>query len=625
MCGICGIFTPGRPIDRDLLERMNEALVHRGPDDRGIFIGDGIGLAMRRLSIIDLTGGAQPMANEDGTIHVVHNGEVFNFQELREELLTKGHVFRSRSDTEVLVHAYETWGDGMMVHLSGMYAFALWDAPRRRLLLARDRAGKKPLYWAPVEGGWIFASEPKALLAHPGVSRGVDPGALIRYLVARYVPSPHAIVPNVRKLAPAGLMVLEPDRPPKHETYWRLSGAPFQGTLQQARERFELVLTQAVRRRLVSDVPLGVFLSGGIDSACVAAKVRSVSEAPMHAFSIGFTDPSFDESSMAARVARHLGAEHHVMILDPPKMIGLIPELFGALDEPFADASVLPTYLLSKFTRGSVTVALSGDGGDELFAGYPTFVADAWARRLAWLPRWARAAGGGMADLLPVSHEYFNLGFKARQFWRGLVPDAPWRHHRWLCAFTPEELLELLPWPETVAAVQDQIDDEIREPDACLGGSVDETFHYYFRTYLTDDILFKVDRASMAASLEVRSPLLDDELIEFAHSLPPEHKLDGAIGKLLLRETFKRRLPEDVFRRRKQGFAVPMARWLAGELLPMARDLLSEARLKAQGLFNPGVVARLLDEHAARRRDHAMKLWTLMAFELWCERWGPRG
>jgi asparagine synthase (glutamine-hydrolysing) len=623
VCGICGIYTPGRPVDRDVLARMNETLTHRGPDDAGLLVDGDFGMAMRRLSIIDVTGGAQPMTGEDGSVHVVHNGEIFNFQELRPELEAAGHAFKTRSDTETLVHAYEAWGDAMLMRLNGMFAFAVWDAKKRRLLLARDRLGKKPLYLAEIDGGWLFASELKALTAYPGFSRAINPGSLIRYLVAEYVPSPHAIYEKTRKLPAAGSAVFENGKP-KFGTYWRLSGSPFQGSLDEAREHFEVLLTRSVRRRLISDVPVGVFLSGGIDSSCVTAKVRSVSNAPVHSFSIGFTDPSFDESGPAQRTSFHLGTIHHGEMFDVRQMIDVIPEIFGKLDEPFADGSVLPTFLLSKFTRSLVTVALSGDGGDELFAGYPTFVADAQARRLTWLPRWAAAVGRGFANLLPVSHDYMSFDFKLRQFWRGFTPDVGWRHHRWLAAFLPEELLELLPWPDVVARVQDEMDDEIRETDACLGGSVDETFHYYFRTYLTDDILFKVDRASMAASLEVRSPLLDDDIVEFVHSLPPQHKLDGGIGKLLLRYAFRTRLPDEVFRRRKQGFAVPMARWLAGDLQPMVAELLSEERLTRQGLFAPAVVRRLIQEHVARKANHRKKLWTLLAFQLWFDRWGPK-
>lgn len=614
MCGIAGIYTPGRPVERAVLERMNAALIHRGPDAEGFLVEGDLGLAMRRLSIIDLAGGAQPMGNEDGSVQVVFNGEIFNFQELRAELEGAGHTFRTRSDTEVLVHAYELWGDAMAARLSGMYAFALWDRGRRRLVLARDKLGKKPLYLAEIDGGWAFASEARALLAHPGVTRTLDRGALIRYLVSEYVPSPHAIYARMRKLPPAGMLVFEGGRPGSVRTTWRLPAVPFRGS--GAREEFDALLKRAVRRRLVSDVPVGVFLSGGIDSGCVAAEVRDAAP-EVHSFSIGFSDPAFDESEAAAETARHLGLTHHAQRFDPAAMQALIPDLFRRLDEPFADGSILPTYLLSRFTRESVTVALSGDGGDELFAGYPTYVADAWARRLMGMPRALVEAGRWAADRLPVSHGYFSLGFKARQFFRGFTPDAPWRQHRWHCAFTPEELLELLPWPEEVARVQDEIDDEIRDPEPCLGGSVDETFHYYLRTYLTDDILFKVDRASMAASLEVRSPLLDDELVEFVHSLPPSMKLVGSTGKVLLREAFAGRLPPEVFTRPKQGFAVPMGRWLAGDLLPMARDLLSPARLGPQGILNPGPVERLLNEHAAGRADHRKKLWTLLALQLW--------
>jgi asparagine synthase (glutamine-hydrolysing) len=636
MCGIAGLLDPtGAPVDRAVLAAMTGALSRRGPDGEGFWYGRGVGLGHRRLKVIDLSdAAAQPMSNEDGAVQVVFNGEIYNFPDLRAELQGHGHTFRSRSDTEVIVHGYEVWGDAVVDHLDGMFAFALWDANRRRLLAARDRMGKKPFYWTQVRRAaapplFAFGSELKALLPVPGLDRAISPAALARYLAFEYVPPPQAIFAGVRKLDAAERLVLDLGRnangAPEVRRYWDL---PFPAQhsdwpVEEAAEELRRLIKRAVERRLVADVPVGAFLSGGIDSSTVVAAMAELAGADrIKTYSIGFGDQSFDESGHARLVANHLGTEHHEHRLDARATIEALPAVAELLDEPLGDASIVPTYLLCQFTRQQVTVALSGDGGDELFAGYPTFLADGPARLYDRLPAAVRGLAARAAQRLPASTDYFSLDFKAQQFLRGGTQPGPVRHQRWLSSFLPEELDTLLT-PEVRAAAGDPLAEVAAWADTTPARDErDRLMDFYTRFYLAGDVNVKVDRAAGAVGLEVRSPLQDTELVAFACQLPPALRLRGLTSKYILKTAMRGRLPDAIVDRKKQGFAVPVARWLREELAPALRDELAEGKLKREGLLKPAAVTRLVDEHVEGKRDRRKQLWTLYVLERWLGRYG---
>jgi asparagine synthase (glutamine-hydrolysing) len=622
MCGICGIVGPGA-VDRAALARMTRTLLHRGPDDEGSHVqgyadGLGVGLGFRRLSIIDLDTGNQPIANEDGSLQLVFNGEIYNFRELRSELESQGHRFATNADTEVIVHLYEEHGPSCISRLNGMFAFALWDEPRRELVLARDRFGKKPLYYAELEGSLLFGSEPKALLQHPLCPRDLDLESLTRYLALEYVPSPRSIYAGICKLPAAHVLRWHAGRTTV-ERYWSLSfdhdeAASDDELVEEFRSRFG----KAVQRRLMSDVPLGAFLSGGIDSSSVVAMMASALPAgAVKTFSIGFDEPSFDESSHARRVAGQFGTDHHEEVFSSDVMVEILPAVMDFLDEPFGDASILPTYLLSRHTRSAVTVALGGDGSDELLAGYPTFPADRVARYYR-MPRLLHEhVVLALVDRLPVSTDNFSLDFKAKRFLRGAGATAAERHPAWLGSFSRGEQERLL--------VRSP-DDPLTEYRTELGRAptrdpVERLIYAYATTYLQDDILVKVDRASMACSLEVRAPFLDVDLVEFLGRVPPHLKLRRFDTKRLLKLAMRDTLPRGIADRDKKGFGIPIAKWFKHELRDALLDELSPGRIAKQGLFEPRAVRSLIDEHLSGRRDHRKQLWTLFAFQLWHRRW----
>jgi asparagine synthase (glutamine-hydrolysing) len=625
MCGICGVvqLDPEKPVARDLLTAMTAALSHRGPDGEGLYLAGPAGFGHRRLAIIDLDTGRQPLSNEDRTLWLTYNGELYNFRELRARLERAGHRFATRSDTEVIVHAYEEYGEQCLEELNGMFAFALWDARRQKLLLARDRMGIKPLYYAALPGGLVFASEPKAILVHPEVPRRLDPTALRLYLALEYVPTPHAMFADLRKLPPGHYLTLEQGRL-RLQPYWDLrlepEASPARPPAHWAAELRER-LRRAVNLELVADVPVGVLLSGGLDSGAVAAMMVEASSRRVPSFTMAFDDPSFDESAAARRVARHLGTEHHEFPLAADAAITLIPEIFQGLDEPLGDSSLLPTFCLARFTRRHLKVALGGDGGDELFGGYPTLLAHRLARYYQGLvpEPLRRRAEGLILGRLPVSFDNLSWDFRLRRFLAHYRLPAFLRHHRWLGSFTPEEQNRLL-MPEVAG---DHPDDFLLERARAAGGGdpLLQVSYGDFRLYLEGDILAKVDRAGMAHALEVRVPLLNRELVEFARKLPLDLKVRGFTTKYLLRRALRGLLPEDILRRPKKGFNVPMAHWLAGPLRPLLLELLSPTRLKRQGLFIPGYVQGLIREHLEGRRDHRKLLWTLVAFQLWYDKW----
>ncbi|HEY9721560.1 MAG TPA: asparagine synthase (glutamine-hydrolyzing) [Oscillatoriaceae cyanobacterium] len=628
MCGITGFFSLDNAPRGELatLSAMCRAMVHRGPDDEGLRLDGPVGLGMRRLSIIDVGGGKQPIANEDGTVWVVFNGEIYNYPALRERLEARGHRFATGSDTEVIVHLYEDHGEDFVQHLNGMFAIALWDERRRKLILTRDRLGEKPLYYAQVGQELLWGSELKCLLAHPALSRRLSLPALARYLQFEYVPAPHAILEGVHKLPPAHLLVAE-NGSWRVSPYWRLDltrREPVQDE-REAIAELETRLAEAVRMRLLSEVPLGVFLSGGIDSSTIAALAAREVPGKLQTFAIGFEDPSFDESAHARLVARHIGAEHHEEILSPARLLELVPRLTELLDEPFGDASVMPTYLLSAFARRHVTVALGGDGGDELFAGYPTYQAQSLAGVYDALPGPLRALVGGagraIANRLPVNPNNLSLDFKLKRFANGLDRPHLERHLQWLGSFSPDAQRSLLTAEARAAIAEDDLYDQHR---AVWGASAEwdaiaRYLHLDAVTYLPEDILVKVDRASMATSLEARAPFLDHTLVEYIAGLPSHYKLKGKRTKHALKEVAARYLPEAILKRPKKGFGIPVAKWLKGELRSTMLDAFAPERLREAGIFEVREVERLVREHLAGTHDHRKLLWTMLMFEFWRE------
>jgi asparagine synthase (glutamine-hydrolysing) len=634
MCGIIGFVNLDRQktADPQIARRMAGAIIHRGPDDEGFYSGGPVAMGMRRLSIIDLAGGHQPISNEDGSVWVVFNGEIYNYQELRQHLLERGHQLKTNSDTETIVHLYEEYGDELVQHLNGMFGFALWDERRRRLLVARDRMGEKPLYFTQTPEALVFASELKALVEHPSVERRINLLALRKYLQYEFVPSPHTMLEGIQKLLPAHRLIFEGGRW-RTERYWQLSydGQRLKISEDEAAEEVHRRLREAVRMRLVADVPLGVLLSGGIDSSSVAELACEAAGGRVKTFSIAFEEKSFDESSYARKVAAQLGTEHYEQRFTERQMLDIVPEIPRLLDEPLGDGSLIPTFLLSRFTRQHVTVALGGDGGDELFAGYPTYGAHRMAKLYQMIPRVIRS---GLIEpavaSLPVSTDNLSFDFKAKRFVRGASHAPGTRHTIWMGSYDAPLQRELLR-PEVIAANPDeQVFDEILAYDRLNGahrngaGKVDlieQMMKLDATHYLSECVLFKVDRASMAASLETRAPFLDHTFVEFVLKLPVEMKLKSQLsgwnGKYILKKAMRGRLPDDVIDRPKKGFGMPVAKWVKGELRDFVRDTFAPERLQRRGLFNVEYVQRLLDEHERGVADHRKLIWTLLMFEMW--------
>ena len=588
---------------------MSDALIHRGPDGSGSFIDaeNGVFLAHRRLAILDIQGGDQPMWNEDGQVCVIFNGEIYNHLDLRYELKRRGHVFRSdHSDTEVLVHGYEEWGADLPLRLNGMFAFVIYDRRRRKLFAARDRFGKKPFYYSAGDGFFRFASELGALLKHRRVERRLDEKSLQKYFAYGFIPAPNAAYRKVGKL-PGGHWLAFDIAAGRvtHAPYWQFKIEPLERIPRNPEdawgEELRALLSQAVKRRLVSDVPLGILLSGGIDSSAILAMaVRHVPPRQIQTFSIGFREQSFDESAYAARVADYFGTDHHYEILSLDKASDLVPTVLSKLDEPMGDSSLLPTYLLSRFARSKVTVALGGDGGDELFAGYDPFQALAatqWYRRL--VPGKMHAAVRSLAEFVPVSERNMSLEFKIKRGLRGAsYPASAW-NPVWLGSLEPSELAELF---EAPVKFEEVFEDAISAWNNSTAKSLtDRTLEYYTRFYLQDDILTKVDRASMMVSLEVRAPFLDNDVVEFARRIPHQYKLRRGQTKYLLKKALEGVVPSEIIYRKKKGFGVPLARWL--------KHWSNEEAVRPSPASNVAWVRGQWQRHRAGRGDHRLFLW----------------
>ena len=622
MCGIAGLWSAerGADVDRTLLERMIGSLAHRGPDGDGIHIEPGVGLAHRRLSIIDLAGGAQPLGNEDHTVLVTFNGEIYNFQGLAQELQARGHRFRTHSDTEVIVHAWEEWGERCVERFAGMFVFALWDRNRQTLFIARDRLGKKPLYyaWLP-DGGLAFASELKALLVHPRIARDIDPLAIEEYFGLGYVPDPRSILKSVRKLPAAHtLTVTRGGARPQPREYWDLPRfATATPSVEAACEELITHLRAAVQARLISEVPLGAFLSGGVDSSAVVAMMAQGSAEPVNTCSISFRDPQFDEARYAQLVADRYHTNHHVEVVESDDF-GLIDTLANVYDEPFADSSAIPTYRVCQLARRRVTVALSGDAGDETFAGYRRYRWHMHEERIrSVVPQAVRGPLFGTLGAIYPKVDWAPKIFRAKSTLQSLALDSIGAYFNTV-SVVPDYLRSRLLSPElrrelqgyTAVQVLRGFADRARDFDALsLVQYVD------FKTYLCGDILTKVDRASMAHSLEVRVPMLDHRFLEWAVTLPPGLKLNGQSGKYILKKALEPHVPEDVLYRPKMGFAVPLASWFRGPLRNRVRELIDGGELAATGYFDPAMVRRLVEEHQSGAREHSAAIWALLMFD----------
>lgn len=622
MCGIVGYLNLNRqPLNpqEKLLEPMCHSITHRGPDEQGSIVIGPAALGMTRLSIIDLSTGQQPIANEDESIWIVFNGEIYNFHELQKLVLERGHKLRTKSDTEVIVHLYEEFGVDCLQHLEGMFAFAIWDIKKERLFVARDRMGEKPLHYGVFEGQLIFGSELKGILVHPAARRELDPLALQKYLALEYVPAPHTIFKGIHKLMPGHFLLAE-NGDIKTQPYWEPKPVADYAKMSEGELKEKLIelLDRSTKLRLIADVPLGVFLSGGIDSSGIVALAARNRTEPLKTFSIGFSDPSFDETEHAKRVADHVGTQHHVAVFEPGMARDTLEELWNFLDEPLADGSIVPTFFLSKMTREHVKVALAGEGGDELFGGYPTYFAHKLAGIWTSFPSLLRE---GVLEpairALPVSHDNLSFDYKAKRFIASAAEPPGKRHLKWMGSIQVAQQQELIQ-PQLLSLTTDE--ELLKVLGRRQNGNKDvvqEIMHLDMTTYLPDDLLVKSDRASMAASLELRLPFLAWPLVEFAISLPSHLKVKGLTTKYLLKKAVAPYLPMENIKRPKKGFGIPVAKWLKQDFKPVVDELLCEDFVRKQGIFQWTYIDRLLNEHNDGRFDRRKELWTLFMFQWW--------
>jgi asparagine synthase (glutamine-hydrolysing) len=614
MCGIAGLLSLGeKPVFQDEVQAMCDAMVHRGPNDAGYYVGEGVGLGMRRLSIIDLSTGHQPVHNEDGTVWVVFNGEIYNFKSLRESLERQGHRFYTETDTEVIVHSYEQYGEACVDKLRGMFAFAVWDQRRKTLLLARDRLGVKPLFYTVAGGRLAFGSELKVLLQLPEVERRLNWGSVNYLFSTMCTPSAESILEGVHKLKPGHTLTASPQHGIQTREYWDVEFEPERGKSEQYFvERLREILEESVRLRMIADVPLGAFLSGGIDSSAVVATMAGISSAPVKTFSIGFQEPEYNELDFARQVARKFGTEHHELVIDP-NVIGIIDDLAWYLDEPFGDSSAIPTYMVSKLASEHVTVVLSGDGGDELFAGYDRYVVERRERKLGKIPAPIRQGAGLIGRAM-------REGMKGRNFLRHLALDGADRYFDANMLFREVDKASLFE-PDAYREITNNDPRAIWRAFLRNGKSdwLSSLQYMDIKNYLPNDILTKVDRMSMAHSIEAREPLLDHKLVEFAATIPPELKLKGTTTKYIFKKAMEGILPNEILHRPKRGFAIPLGHWFRGGLSMYVRDLLLSRKSIERGIFRKSYIERLIEMND-RGRAMDLQLWTMITFELWCRR-----
>ena len=616
MCGIAGFYGRGSFDDGS---RMIEKISYRGPDHREVMHKENICLAHARLSIIDLSESAnQPMYNEQRTQCIVFNGEIYNFLELKEELIRSGiKNFKTHSDTEVLLLLYGLLGKQMLNRLNGMFAIAIYDFEKQELFLARDRVGKKPFYYAALPDVFLFASELKSITAHSSFKQEINFDSLNRYLTFDYVPAPESILNGIYKLEPAQYMLVRDKKIVEKKNYWSHDFTTADYTFEEAVSRFDILLNEATARRLISDVPLGIFLSGGLDSSTIAYYAQKNSTRKIKTFSIGFEDKSYDEQDYARQVADKLGTDHQVSVLTAQETLKLIDKIYPLVDEPFADASLIPTYYLSAFTRQQVTVSLGGDGSDELLAGYPTFISDRFKRLFSALPLPLLKGLLSMVNKLPASDKNISLDFKIKQFLRGFSAGKNHIHQLWLGSFLPEEK-KLMLKDDVYETITDKnglsiIDKHYREAPST--NDFNRTTYYYYQTYLPDDILFKVDRASMYNSLEVRAPFLDVNVVEFLNSLPLSFKQKVFSGKYILKKMMHGHLPDNIINRPKKGFGIPLSDWIRKDL----RKNIEECLLKPNLFFKTDYLQKMLKEHQSGKTNHRKKIWNVYMFLYWYE------
>ena len=613
MCGIAGFTGWG---DEKITRNMVQAIKYRGPDSTGVFTHSEFSFGFARLAIIDLRPeGNQPMMSVDKRFIIVFNGEIYNYQALRKEL-EPHYPFQSLSDTEVLLNLYARDGVNMLQHINGMFAFAIYDFEKKELFVARDRMGKKPLYYIASHNSFVFASELKAVLQHPSVPKKLNIEAVNQYLTFDYVPTPNSIVENVYKLEAAHYLIVKNNQVVQKQRYWEHDfSRRSQISFNEAIDQFDHLLNQAVKSRLISDVPLGVFLSGGLDSSAVAYYAAKNSSNKIKTFSIGFENKSYDEASYAQQVSQHLSTDHYMEVLTAQQTLNLIDEILPIVDEPFADASLIPTYFLSKHTRHFVTVALGGDGSDEMLAGYPTFISDYFKNPLALLPApFTKALLSISGSLLKVSDKNISLDFKIAQYLRGFVSSRNHIHQLWLGSFLPEEKKALFR-PDVFSALKDKsglsIIDECFKRCKSDWSDFEKTTYYYYQTYLQDDILVKVDRASMYNSLEVRAPFLDKNVVEFLNSLPKSYKQKGFESKHILKKLMENKLPDNIIYRPKKGFGIPLSAWIRNDL----KKSIQETLFEKDDLFDKGFIEKMFSEHQLRKANHRKLIWNLFVLK----------
>ncbi|MCK4943350.1 MAG: asparagine synthase (glutamine-hydrolyzing) [Candidatus Aminicenantes bacterium] len=626
MCGICGFFQTESVADRKVLEDMNRQIFHRGPDDDGYYFYNRVGLAARRLSIIDLVTGHQPLSSHSGNSWITFNGEVYNFKDLRSELKARGFQFRTRTDTEVVVNMYEAFGIDFVRKLRGMFAIGIYDQKQDRLVLARDHVGIKPLYYClhPENGNLIFGSEIKSILKFPGIPREMDHRALDFFLTLEYIPAPYSIFKHIKKL-PAGHILTFEKGKLSIQKYWEVEPHEISADFNELKAHFFSLLSESVKMRMIADVPLGAFLSGGIDSSAIVSTMSAFSPTPIKTFSIGFKDKSYSELKYSNQVAEKFATDHYTKTL-APDINELVHYLSGFFDEPLGDFSNFPTYLVSKIAREKVTVVLSGDGGDEIFGGYEHYIAQKIARTIDFsLLAPFHWMASKITHIFPPSELKKGFVNRIKRFSEGLENSFHNRHFRWMIFLSNFQKTRLysndflkndfLKWlPERIPfdryfQLSEQFD------------SINRDLYLDFKTYLVDDILVKVDRMSMANSLETRVPLLDYKMVEFAFSLPPRFKLRGNTTKWFFKKVMEEVLPREIIYRTKEGFSIPIKNWLKRELKDLMFEYLSESRIRQTGIFNYGYIQNMIDDHLNNRQNHAHRLWALILFFMWMEKY----